>query len=326
MSCWSSQSCCAGNCRPVERGRDEHESMAEAVRKSLAAVEDYLDDLRKVRASGGGTGERSYYPPLTNLLNAVGGTLRPRVFCVSELAQQGAGHPDLGLYAAKQVQRGRPKQGQMPECGVVEVKSAHDDAWRTADSAQVSKYWGLYRLVLVTNTRDFVLLGEDSHGNPAKLETFRLADSAAGFEAKLQHPRSFARNAGPALAEYLGRALSHRSTLAEPRDLARLLASYARDGLARVEAAGDAPSLAAVRSALEEALGVRFEGERGAAFFRSPLIQTLFYGVFSAWVLWARQTPAPTGAFDWRTAVWYLSAPVLRVLFQQLSDPGRSNL
>ncbi len=94
-------------------------------------------------------------------------------------------------------------------------------------------------------------------------------------------------------------------------------------GLARVEAAGDPPSLRAVRTALEEALGVRFEGERGAAFFRSTLVQTLFYGVFSAWVLWARQKPPPTGTFDWRTAVWHLRAPVLRALFQQLSDPGR---
>ena len=81
-----------------------------------------------------------------------------------------------------------------------------------------------------------------------------------------------------------------------------------------------AVSQRAVRSALEEALGVRFEGERGAAFFRSTLVQTLFYGVFSAWVLWARQTPPPTGPFNWREAVWHLRAPVLRALFQQLSD------
>ena len=121
----------------------------------------------------------------------------------------------------------------------------------------------------------------------------------------------------------LSRALSHRATLVEPKDLAQLLASYARDGLGRVEAAGDAPSLNIVRSAIEEALGVRFEGQRGAAFFRSTLVQTLFYGVFAAWVLWARQTPPPTGRFDWRIAVWHLRAPVLRALFQQVSDPGR---
>ena len=291
--------------------------------KLTTAVEGYFADLRRMRASGGATGELSTYPALSNLLNALGGTLKPKVFCVSQLAQQGAGHPDFGLYAAKQVQKGRPREGQLPECGVVEVKPADDDAWLTAESAQVSRYWDKYRLVLVTNTRDFVLLGEDTAGNPAKLETFRLADSAEAFESRLRTPRPFAREVGAGLGEYLSRALSHRAALVEPKDLAWLLASYARDGLARVEAAGDAPSLRAVRSALEEGLGVRFDDERGLAFFRSTLVQTLFYGVFSGWVLWARQTPPPTGAFNWHEAVWHLRAPVLRALFQQLSDPGQ---
>ena len=297
--------------------------MSAITTKLRSAVEDYLADLRRIRASGGATGELSYYSPLTNLLNAVGATLKPKVFCVGGLAEQGAGHPDFGLYAAKQVQRGRPREGQVPECGVVEVKPAGDNAWLTAESDQVSKYWNKYRLVLVTNTRDFVLLGEDAEGNPAKLETFRLADTSGEFESRLEKPRALANEVGAGLGEYLSRALSHRARLVEPRDLAWLLASYARDGLARVEAAGESSSLQAVRSALEEALGVRFEGDRGAAFFRSTLIQTLFYGIFSAWVLWARQTPPPTGSFDWRTAVWHLRAPVLRALFQQLSDPGR---
>ena len=73
---------------------------------------------------------------------------------------------------------------------------------------------------------------------------------------------------------------------------------------------------------------------RARAFFRSTLVQTLFYGVFSAWVLWARAGAgsdggAPlsggdgAGRFSWREAVWHLRAPVLRALFQQLSDPGR---
>ena len=68
---------------------------------------------------------------------------------------------------------------------------------------------------------------------------------------------------------------------------------------------------------------MKFEGERGAAFFRSTLVQTLFYGVFSAWVLWARQTPPATGPFDWRTSVWHLRAPIMQALFQQLTGPAR---
>ena len=291
--------------------------------KLATAVEAYLADLRRIRASGGATGELSSHTPLANLLNAVGKALKPKVFCVHELADQGAGRPDFGLYAAKQVQKGQPREGQVPERGVVEVKGADDDAWLTAASDQVSRYWSRYRLVLVTNSRDFVLLGEDAAGRPTRLETFRLANSAEDFHRKLEKPRAFTRAAGAGLGEYLARALSHRAALAEPKDLAWLLASYARDGLARVDAAGDAPSLAVLRTALEEALGVRFEGDKGMRFFHSTLVQTLFYGVFSAWVLWARQSPSPAGAFDWRTAVWHLRAPVLRALFHQLSQPGR---
>ena len=287
------------------------------------AAEAYFTDLARMHASGGATGERSTYGPLASLLNAVGTALKPKVFCVQELADQGAGHPDFGLYASKQVQKGGPREGQVPERGVVEVKPAGDDAWLTVASDQVARYWGRYRLVLVTNTRDFALIGEDATGRPTKLETFRLAISEGEFRRRIEKPRAFARDVGAGLGEYLARVLSHRAALAEPKDLAWLFASYARDGLARVEVAGDAPSLKAVRSALEDALGVRFEGEKGARFFHSTLVQTLFYGVFSAWVLWARQSPPPRGRFNWHEAVWHLRAPVLAALFQQLAQPSR---
>ena len=298
-------------------------AMAGTSAKPIQAVEAYFAALGRVRGSGGATGELSHHPALGTLLNAVGATLKPKVFCVGELADLGAGRPDFGLYAAKQARKGRPREGQTPERGAVEVKAPDDDISATAESAQVRAYRERYGLVLATNLREFVLVGGDAAGRPATLETFRLADSADEFWEKVGTPRAFAREVGPGLAEYLARALSHRAALAEPKDLAWLLASYARDGLARVEAAGDAPQLAAVRGALEDALGVRFEGDRGARFFHSTLVQTLFYGVFSAWVLWARQTPPPSGNFSWREAVWHLRAPVLRALFQQLSDPGR---
>ena len=291
--------------------------------KLISIVEEYFSELRRLRASGGATGELSTYPALSNLLNAVGATLRPKVFCVVELADQGAGHPDIGLYSARQVQRGKPRKGQSPERGVIEVKGPGDDAWLIAESDQVSDYWENYRLVLVTNTRDFVLLGEDLEGRSAKLETFSLADSANEFDTLLLKPRTFAKEVGAGFGEYLCRALSHPATIVEPRDLAWLMASYARDGLARVTASEGSNSLSPLRSALEDALGVRFEGERGAAFFRSTLVQTLFYGVFSAWVLWSRQSSPPTEKFNWRETAWHLRVPVIIELFQQLSNPSQ---
>ena len=258
-----------------------------------------------------------------NLLNAVGGGLKPKVFCISELAEQGAGHPDVGLYSAKQLQRRRPRPGQIPERGVVEVKPDADDVAEVAAGEQVARYWARYRLVLVTNLREFRLVGPDATRGQTTLEAFRLAETAAEFHRKLEKPRAFAQEVGGRLVEYLARVLSYSAALTEPKDLAWLLASYARDGLARVEAADEAAAFGSLRTALEEALGIRFEGDRGKRFFHSTLVQTLFYGVFSAWVLWARSNPSKQDHFDWKTAVWNLRAPVIRALFQQIADPGR---
>ena len=73
----------------------------------------------------------------------------------------------------------------------------------------------------------------------------------------------------------------------------------------------DLPALASLRTALEEALGMQFEGEKGEHFFRSTLVQTLFYGIFSAWVIWAQERPREDkrAVFDWRTASWSIGCP-----------------
>ncbi len=297
--------------------------MPAANRKLKSAVEAFFADLRRIRQSGAATDERSTYTPLANLLNTVGATLKPKVHCLVEPADQGAGHPDLYLYTEKQIQKGRPRKGQAPERGVVEVKAPDEDTKAQAVRDQVSRYWERYRLVLVTNLREFELVGQGKAGEEVTLETFRLADSEEALDRALEMPRAFANRVGAGLSEYLCRGLSHKASLTEPKDLAWLLASYARDGLARVEQAGDAPALKDVRSALEEALGVSFEGERGDHFFSSTLVQTLFYGVFSAWVLWTRSNPPANAEFRWQDAVWHLRAPVLQALFHQLANPMR---
>ncbi len=288
-------------------------------------AEAYFAALADVRATGGGVKETSYYPALINLLNAVGETLKPRVLAVSQLKNTGAGSPDAGLYAASQFTKGAsdPLPGQLPERGAVEIKSVAEDGWLTANSAQVSQYWEKYRLVLVTNYRDFLLVGEDRSGQPTVLETLRLADSAEDFWTQLAQPRSFAQARSERLLEYLKRVLLCAAPLNNPRDVAWFLASYARDARARLEEKPDLPALAALRGALENALGLHFEAEDGEHFFRSTLIQTLFYGVFSAWVLWHRENPERRDRFDWKLASWTLRVPMIRALFEQLSQPSR---
>ena len=65
-------------------------------------------------------------------LDGVGEQLTPKVLCLSDLSNTGAGQPDFGLYAANQVQKGKPRKGQAPERGVIEMKSVKEAAWLTA--------------------------------------------------------------------------------------------------------------------------------------------------------------------------------------------------
>jgi Type ISP C-terminal specificity domain/N-6 DNA Methylase len=287
----------------------------------IKIVEDYFAALRDIRRLGAGTPERSCYSAFDNLLDAIGADLKGQVLCLPDLGDTGAGHPDFGLYTRSQLQRGEPRKGQMPERGVIEMKPVADDAWLTVQAKQVTGYFEAYRLVIVTNLRDFIIIGEGPDGRVEKRESFRLAKDAASFWELVSAPRKSAERIGRAFGEYLKRALTQQVALREPKDLAWFLASYARDALDRVETKRELPGLASIESAIEDALGMKFEGEKGEHFFRSTLVQTLFYGVFSSWVLWGQQKPPPHGRFEWKQAIWYLNVPFVSALFQQLAAP-----
>ncbi len=176
----------------------------------------------------------------------------------------------------------------------------------------------------MTNYRDFVLVGQDPSGRPVKLETYRLAASETAFWEAAAHPRRTAQEHGERLIEYLKRVMLHAAPLTRPEDVAWFMASYARDARARLEGK-DLPALSGLRAALEEALGLKFEGDKGDHFFRSTLIQTIFYGVFAAWVLWHKKNPLPDPKklFDWRLTPWFLHVPMIRVLYEQVATPTK---
>ena len=105
--------------------------------------------------------------------------------------------------------------------------------------------------------------------------------------------------------------------------MAWFLASYARDALFRVERQKQLPGACRPSAPrLEDALGMKFTDEKGEHFFRSTLVQTLFYGVFSAWVRWHKDNPGPVDKFDWRTAEWTLHVPFVRTLYEEVAKPS----
>ena len=60
-----------GSCLSA-RTQPQQASCRHSNTKLTTAVETYLTDLRRIQASGGATGELSYYGPLEKLLNDVG--------------------------------------------------------------------------------------------------------------------------------------------------------------------------------------------------------------------------------------------------------------
>lgn len=91
----------------------------------MTPLELYLRSITEIHASGAGVEETTYYPALSALLNEVGRKLKPRVRCIINLANRGAGIPDGGLFTADQFPDSaavEPLKGQIPSRGVIEVK------------------------------------------------------------------------------------------------------------------------------------------------------------------------------------------------------------
>jgi hypothetical protein len=280
-------------------------------------VESFLDAVGAIRSTRAGTPETAYYPAVANLLDAVGKTLRPRVLCVPHPARGKAGIPDFGLFEQAKSRRSEQPEwvaAVTPERGVVEVKPTGHDMAKLPASKQVKEdYLPVYGLLLASNLWQWRLVDDTG----AVREQFDLAADEAGFHALLHGRRSKAVLTG--FAEFLKRCLLARAPLGKPADVAFFLASYARDALARLDEHATLPALAALRQAIEKTLGVEFDAKDGEHLFRSTLVQTLFYGLFSAWVAHVREN---SGRFDWRAAQWSLHVPVAQFLFGQIASPN----
>lgn len=283
----------------------------------------YLGEMAQIHGSGEASDETSFYPALSTLLNRVGKTFSPAVHCVLTPKNRGSGIPDGAIFlqrSFKEIEFEDDLIGaHAPERGVIEVKGLNASLVKTANGAQVRKYLARYGQVMVTNYREFLQVRLTPDGEVAHGESFCLADSEKSF---WELDKAAVIELADPFVEFLRRVLLADAPLSSPEDLAAFLAAYARIARGRIEREGPLPALETLRQALEAALGLRFEGERGDEFFRSALIQTLFYGVFASWVNWVGSESSRRGAkFEWKTAAWTLRVPMVRVLFEQLATP-----
>ncbi|HEV7904622.1 MAG TPA: hypothetical protein VGO96_12335, partial [Pyrinomonadaceae bacterium] len=127
----------------------------------MTLLETYIKELRDSQHAA--VKETSYYGALANLFNEIGRTLKPKVRYIITPKGQGAGLPDGGLYTAQQLKRVGAAAATIettpPERGCVEAKGLSEEVERIAAREQVAKYLERYGQVLVTNYRDFLLIG-----------------------------------------------------------------------------------------------------------------------------------------------------------------------
>jgi hypothetical protein len=118
-------------------------------------------------------------------------------------------------------------------------------------------------------------------------KTVDLWSAVSGSNAKPVVDRAAVED----LFAIITRAVTDLACIGSPADLTKILARQARD-------ANDAlpEDLKPVKPLLDDyrqALGFAFDinDEKGAHFFRSSLVQSIFYAVFAAWILWDKERP-----------------------------------
>ena len=291
---------------------------------------DFLGACRKVYDTGAAVPETSYYPAVDRLLSGIGAAKDPQVYAVTHVsgkAGQGSknsGIPDLGLFAdsieTSGLERDMAAGERLPERGVVEVKPPGEPLDPVVRSQQVRKYLDRYGKVLVTNLREWRLITRDATGKRIEHSRVVLADTEAAFWALGLRPQDLSSELHEEVLEFLSVVLDGEASISRVDDLAQLLGAQARRALRRLENA-DVEALDDLRQSLESGLGMQFEGEKGEHFFRSTLVQALFYGVFSAWVL-SQRSLENAEEFQWRTSHWHLRVPVVQALFEKIATPA----
>lgn len=273
--------------------------------------------VKGFRASGTATAELSYYPAVGDLLDDAASGLSV-VAMPHPSAEQGKS-ADLGLFAKHQLAQGAIVGGeawerQMPEHGVVEVKSPGEPIETTVASDQVQRYTRHYGKTIVTNLRDWRTVTLLPDGRTVTVDDgITLAADEASFWALIAGDASKALVTPQALLNYLHGAIQEGAPVTSAKALAKVLATHARRALHNVETSGST-ALDPLRRDLEQTLGVTFSDEQAVRFFRSGLVQTLFYGLFATWVLTARET---TERFNWKTVSYDLRLPpIIQTLFE----------
>ena len=254
----------------------------------------YVSEIRKIHRGDTGTPENSYVPKLANFLQSV-----LKVDVVSWPKGNRQGLPDIGISVSNVFE------------GYVEAEALETPLGKNKHGLAQAQRYSKEAPTLLTNFYEFSVLDQGE-------EVQRYEVPKADFlSAPLEGVVNAHENKILALLELWA---GLRTPITNPEALAERLAEYAKDALNRLGAARQ-DSLAPLRKAMEEALGIKIGDKEGEKFFRSGVVQALFYGLFSAWVEAAKRGKGD--ALELHEASEYLKVPLVVDLFEEVTQPRR---
>lgn len=267
--------------------------------------------------------EETYYPPVRNLiasiLKSLGLPIEVRTSTSERRTGGGIDLPDVAIYDGPGdfiIVAGEVK---LPEADLREIANSTDR------NDQIGRYLARTRVVLLCNVRGFALLTVDPEFNdrgPVPPHRRRIEELVELWPtaSDLRRGRVVESSRIESLAELIETGVTHFASIAEPETLARVLARQARRAKSSLPEEFS-QAVSGLMGDFGAALGIAFEGDEGEEFFRSSLIQTVYYGLFAGWLLWARSSHREE--FRWRDLPTHIRIPFMGELFYEIQHPTR---
>lgn len=281
------------------------------------ALEEFHHEATRLIASETTT-EATFYPAIKHLLTCAL-LERSLPFEVRTNTSESGDQPDLAFYDGQGDYLVLAGEAKLPDADLIDLCQSE------ANKNQIGRYLAQTRAAVVTNVRGFALVTVDPSwrqkgpvpSNARRIEVVveLWASASAMRRADPIDPRLWDR-----LCDLVETAVTRFAPIAEPESLARILARLARKAKADLPAAFSS----AVKPLLDDfgtSLGIAFTDEEGEEFFRSSLVQTAFYALFSGYVLWHYE--GEKKPFAWEDLGEYLRIPFLKQLFYEFRHPAR---
>ena len=255
----------------------------------------YLSEVRKIYSGDTGTPENSYVPKLANFLQSV----LEDVEVVPWPKGNHQGLPDIGISVSNVFE------------GYVEAEALKTPLGGNKHGLEQARRYSKEAPTLLTNFYEFSVLDQAEEVQRYEIPEDDFLGAPLGQVVEAHEAK---------LLELLTLWAGLRTPITNPKALAERLSEYAKDALRRLEAAQQ-DGLAPLRKAMEEALGIKIKDKEGEKFFRSGVVQALFYGLFSAWVEAAEAGKGDR--LELHEASEYLKVPLVVDLFEEVTQPRR---